>query len=113
MDEKSCSLKQQVYYQGYFDGYRRGIEDVKSGKAGNQMEPALHDKPIQFLNLSTRPFNSLDRAGYRTIQDIVALNREEIWKIRNLGTKGLREIARALWDRGIRDSEWNEWLYSD
>ena len=113
MDEYIRLVKQQAYHKGYLDGYKRGLEDSRTSDAQHQTEPVLLEKPIQFLNLSTRPFNSLDRAGYRTIRDIVSLNRAEIWKIRNLGTKGLHEIAVALWDHGIRDSEWNEWLYSD
>ena len=113
MDEYIRLVKRQAYHIGYIAGYRRGVEDSKSGKADTQLEPELLDRPIQFLNLSTRPFNSLDRAGYRTIGDIVSLSKQEIWKIRSLGDKGLREIAGALWDYGIRDSEWNEWLCSE
>ena len=107
MDEHIRLLKQQAFHEGYIAGYQRGIED---GRAGGQVSPDLLDAPLQFLNLSTRAFNSLDRAGHRTIRDIISLNRQEIWKIRNLGTKGLHEIARSLWNLGIRDSQWNEWL---
>ena len=110
MDEHIRQVQLRAYHEGYIAGYQRGMED---GRAGMQTPPALLDCPLQFLNLSTRPFNSLDRAGYRTVGDIVSLNRQEIWKIRSLGAKGLHEIAQALWDAGIRDSRWNEWLYPD
>lgn len=110
MDQSIHLIKQQAYHKGFLDGYKRGIED---SKADQHVAAGMLDQPIQFLNLSTRPFNSLDRAGYRTIRDIVSLNQAEIWKIRNLGTKGLREIAGALWRHGIRDSEWNAWLFPD
>ena len=112
MDEYIQTVKRQAYHRGYLAGYRRGIEDGRSGRGGATMESELLDLPIQFLNLSIRPLNSLDRAGYRTIRDIVSLNQQEIRKIRNLGIKGLGEVAGALWERGIRDSEWNEWLSS-
>ena len=107
MDEHIRMIKQQAFHEGFIAGYQRGIED---SRAWSQVPPALLDSPLQFLNLSSRPFNSLDRAGHRTIRDIISLNRQEIWKIRNLGTKGLHEIAQALWNLGIRDSQWNEWL---
>ena len=107
MDEHIRMIKQQAFHEGFIAGYQRGIED---SRAGGQVPPTLLDSPLQFLNLSTRSFNSLDRAGHRTIRDIISLNRQEIWKIRNLGTKGLHEIARSLWNLGIRDSQWNEWL---
>ncbi len=113
MDEHIRKAKEKAYNKGYIDGYWRGVEDSKSGREGTQTPDALLDCPIQFLNLSTRPFNSLDRAGYRRIRDIVQLSKGEIWKIRSLGSKGLCEIAWALWERGIRNSQWNEWLYVD
>ena len=103
--------KDLAYNKGFLAGYRRGIEDCKSGLVDPLTDPDLLNKPIPFLNLSKRPFNSLDRAGYRRIGDIVSLPKEEIWKIRNLGQKGLHEIAWALWNYGIRNSEWNDWLY--
>ena len=110
MDEQTRMIIARAYNRGYIAGYQRGMED---SKAGSRTKPELLDLPIQFLNLSTRPFNCLDRAGHRTIRDIISLNQQEIRKIRNLGTKGLHEIAQSLWDRGVRDSEWNTWLYSD
>ena len=110
MDEHIRRFQHRAYHEGYMAGYQRGLED---GRAGVQTPTALLDCPLRFLNLSTRPFNSLDRAGYRTVGDIVSLDRQAIWKIRSLGTKGLHEIAQALWDAGIRDSRWNEWLYPD
>ena len=88
MDEHIRLVQQSAYHEGYMAGYQRGIEDSRTGV---QTPPALLDCPLRFLNLSTRPFNSLDRAGFRTIGDIVSLDRQEIWKIRSLGTKGLHE----------------------
>ena len=105
--------KDQAYHKGFLDGYQRGVADSRAGIADPHLDSDLLNKPIQFLNLTKRPFNSLDRAGFCTIGDIVSLRREEIWKIRNLGSKGLHEIAQALWNQGIWDSEWNEWLYTD
>lgn len=107
MDEHIRLLKQQAYQEGYIAGYQRGIADSKYGV---QTVPDLLDRPLQFLGLSIRPYNSLDRAGYHTVRDVVSLNRLEILKIRSLGSKGLHEIAQVLWNLGIRDSQWNEWL---
>ena len=107
MDEHIRLLKQQTYQEGYIVGYQRGIADSRDGV---QTIPDLLDRPLQFLGLSVRPYNSLDRAGYRTVREVVSMNQLEILKTRNLGAKGLHEIAQALWNLGIRDSQWNEWL---
>lgn len=111
MDKSIRLAKEQAYNKGYIAGYQRGIEDCKSGRMDTQ--PDILDCPLQFLNLSKRVINSLDRAGYSRIRDIVPLDPQEIWRIRNLGSKGLCEIAWALWEREIRDTDWNGWLYSE
>ena len=102
----------QSYSRGYIAGYMRGIEDCRAGLCHSSDDSGLWDKPIPFLKLSKRPINCLEQAGYRTVGDIASLRKEDIWKIRNLGRKGLHEIAWALWNHGIRDSQWNDWLYA-
>lgn len=106
-------MKKQAYHKGYLSGYACGVEDCKSGNVDKETSPDLLDRPIQFLNLTARPFNSLDHSGYHTIREITVLSQQEIQKIRNLGHKGLCEIALALWNYGIRNTAWNNWLYSD
>lgn len=102
-----CMIKHHAYRKGYMDGYRHGIADSKNSLENPQIASNLLAQPIQFLNLSTRPFNCLDRSGFRTIGDIVPLSKEDIWRIRGLGSKGMQEIAQALWNYGIRQSNWN------
>ena len=106
-------VKQNAYHKGYLAGYERGVEDCKSGITDKTIPPDLLDRPIQFLNLTTRPFNSLDRSGYQTIRHITVLKHQKILQIRNLGRKGLCEIAWSLWNHGIRDTDWNHFLYPD
>ena len=52
-------IKRQAYHKGFIDGYQRGLDDSKSGVVAPQTDPDLLDRPIQLLNLSTRPFNCL------------------------------------------------------
>ena len=52
--------------------------------------------PLDVLDLSTRAYNSLRRAGFRSIADIALLTDEQLLNIRNLGTKTLAEIRRKL-----------------
>ena len=56
------------------------------------------ETPIEALDLSQRPYNSLKRAGYSTIGDLAGAIAEgkEISKIRNCGTKSCREIMEKL-----------------
>lgn len=56
------------------------------------------DAPLEVLELSVRSFNSLKRAGFSTINDVVsAINgRDDLRKFRNLGSKSTEEIIVSL-----------------
>ena len=58
-------------------------------------------EPIENLNLRSRSFNALDRAGIRFIGELVLMGKEKIANIKNLGTKSLEEIFEKLEDIGF------------
>ena len=51
---------------------------------------------IEDLDFSTRVYNPLCRAGIRTLGDIVMKSVRQLYKIRNLGQRAIREIETAL-----------------
>jgi DNA-directed RNA polymerase alpha subunit/DNA-directed RNA polymerase specialized sigma subunit len=54
--------------------------------------------PISALNLSKRSYNALQRASVKTIGQLIALYPEDIWEVRNLGVKSIKEISSHLQD---------------
>lgn len=52
----------------------------------------IHDKHLNQIGLSNRSANALLRNGLRTVNDLLALSEEELFKIRNLGEKSVAEI---------------------
>ena len=58
-------------------------------------------EPIENLNLRSRSFNALDRAGIRFVGELVLLGKEKISNIKNLGTKSLEEIFEKLEEIGF------------
>ena len=58
-------------------------------------------EPIENLNLRSRSFNALDRAGIRYIGELVLMGKEKIANIKNLGTKSLEEIYEKLEEIGF------------
>jgi DNA-directed RNA polymerase subunit alpha len=58
-------------------------------------------EPIDSLNLRSRSFNALDRAGIRFIGELVLMGKEKIANIKNLGAKSLEEIFEKLEDIGF------------
>ncbi len=56
---------------------------------------------IENLNLRSRSFNALDRAGIKYIGELVLMGKEKIANIKNLGTKSLEEIYEKLEESGF------------
>ena len=48
--------------------------------------------PISVLKLSTRAYNCLARHGIKYIEDLVKLEADDLWIIRNLGIAVFNEI---------------------
>jgi DNA-directed RNA polymerase subunit alpha len=58
-------------------------------------------EPIENLNLRSRSFNALDRAGINFVGELVLMGKEKISNIKNLGTKSLEEIFEKLEEIGF------------
>ena len=61
--------------------------------------------PIEKLNLSTRAYQALKRAGVHTVEQLQAMSGEELLAIRFLGPRSLLEITdqlRGLGSEGVR-----------
>ena len=53
-------------------------------------------KKIEELDLSPRAYNALKSNNFFTVQDVVHFGVENIWKIRNIGSKTVEEIRNAI-----------------
>jgi DNA-directed RNA polymerase subunit alpha len=53
-------------------------------------------KPIDELELRSRSFNALDRAGIRYIGELVLMGKEKLASVKNLGAKSIEEIFEKL-----------------
>jgi DNA-directed RNA polymerase subunit alpha len=58
-------------------------------------------EPIEGLNLRSRSFNALDRAGIKYVGELVLMGKEKIANIKNLGAKSLEEIFDKLEEIGF------------
>lgn len=64
-------------------------------------KPSRKSILLSQLDLSVRSFNSLKRAGYNTLEDILTLSVKELGEIRNLGKKSEEEILEKLEEFGV------------
>ncbi|GMB10727.1 MAG: DNA-directed RNA polymerase subunit alpha [Candidatus Improbicoccus devescovinae] len=54
------------------------------------------DISIDDMELSVRAYNSLKRAGLRTLRELAVMSKEDIAKIRNLGKKSFDEVVSKM-----------------
>jgi len=77
------------------------IETKQSSEAELSEEYNILFEAIDNLNLRSRSFNALDRAGIKYIGELVLMGKEKIANIKNLGTKSLEEIFEKLEEIGF------------
>ena len=82
---------------------RRSIKAALDG-AVNIEPPPPAIIPIGQLDLSVRAYNCLIRAGFRTTDDILAVDRHTLSRVRNLGYKTASEIIAKMRVEGY--TEW-------
>ena len=76
----------------------------------SEPDPKVLLIPFEELDLSVRSFNSLRRAGYEFVGDIVNLTYEQITKIRSFPRKNCIEVAFKLWELGLKDTCWKNFI---
>jgi len=77
------------------------IEQVKDDSVFLSDEYNILFEPIENLNLRSRSYNALDRAGVKYIGELVLMGKEKISNIKNLGAKSLEEIFEKLEEVGF------------
>ena len=98
------------YYEGYIAGYRDGVKDCISGKTEDWRFSDIGKMPVGAMGLSTRAYNCLTRYGCVNVEDVFALSKDSIMRMRNVGTKTAAEIAHWMIEHGILASAWSEYL---
>ena len=59
-------------------------------------------KTIEEINLSTRAYWCLNRAGINTLEDLTNKTEDDMYKVRNLGKKSLDEVLDKLHSYGLK-----------
>lgn len=74
--------------------------DGKSG-GGETSDQEPDNLLLDEMDLSVRTYNCLKRAGIHTLGDLRKMSREDLAKIRNLGSRSLEEVINKLASMGL------------
>lgn len=78
------------------------LEKLSSLVLSYQNDPSsLLNIPIEDLGLSIRPLNCLKAAEIDVLGELVAFNKADLIKFRNMGKKSLQEIEEAVISKGL------------
>ena len=72
------------------------IESKKEDSQTKKLEMTIED-----LDLTVRSYNCLKRAGINTVEDLIKKSKDEMSKIRNMGSKSIDEVIKKLDDMGL------------
>jgi hypothetical protein len=75
------------------------MTEIGNSKYGKDDAIFLH--PIEYLNLTPRPYNCLKKKNIHYIRDLIEWNENDLLRIPNLGSKSLREIELCLKEIGL------------
>lgn len=75
-----------------------------------ESDPKILLVPFEELDLSIGSFNTLRRAGYEFVGDIVDLTYEQILQIKRLSRKNCMEIAENLRSIGLKHTAWKDFI---
>jgi DNA-binding CsgD family transcriptional regulator len=64
-------------------------------------EVITDNTPVEELDLSFRPYICLKRANIHTVGELTLKTERELMRLRNLGSKSLKEIIQKLEERGL------------
>ena len=103
-------IKQEAYHEGYVDGYQKGLQDGPSGDVGKNLPEHILNMPIEVMGLTTHAYNCLLRRHCERVRDVIALNEDDIYRIRNMGKVTARIIAEKLRELGIYNTSWDKYL---
>ncbi len=95
-DALSYAAQVLVQYCSLIAEFSR-VEEVEEVEAAGMVVPAhLYQVPIDALELSTRTYNCLKRAGLTNVGQILEMDENDLLAVRNLGGKSLEEIKQSL-----------------
>ncbi len=101
-DATSAAAKILSDHLSLFVGLTNEIKDVEI-MVEKEEDPKLKflNMTIEDLNLSVRSYNCLKRAGINWVKDLTQKTKEDMIKMRNLGSKSVEEVKLKIQDLGL------------
>ena len=98
----SLSGKILVEHISMFVGLVDNISELNILRDDEKTEQSkVLEMSVEDMDLSVRSFNCLKRANILTVEDLVKKSKDDMLKVKNLGSKSLEEIIKKLQSLGM------------
>jgi hypothetical protein len=91
----------RIIWCRYLSKKRIALEEIVKKEKEQQYTENPGLIPIEDIGLTVRAYNCLYRKGLKNVNDIMALEKEELYNIRNLGLKSIEDIIHCLEAHGV------------
>lgn len=99
MEKQAALERAEKERQARLEAAQKRIQECAERTNGS----TAADIPIEDLNLSTRSYNCLSRAGIRTLEDLMQRSDRDLFDLWGLGESSLKEIRKK--QKGLISSE--------
>lgn len=100
--ENASEILQSFFKQVYKPVYEVMKDEKTDERPENYETLAL---TVEELNLPTRIVNALRRGGYKTVEDLVEADIDEVRKVKNIGKKSIKIVEDRLEKKGVEFSD--------
>ncbi len=85
----------------YFQQVYQPNNNHQSEEKAGDKEPAIMKESVAEMKLPTRTINALEKAGYKTIGDLVKAEPKDLMEVKNLGKKSVSLVEKVLKKKGV------------
>lgn len=75
---------------------QKALENTIKQKESTMQSVSFDKIGIEHLDLSVRSYTCLKRAGYDTLKDLLMMNDNDFWRVRNMGAKSIEEVREKI-----------------
>lgn len=89
------------FFKQIYEPTTEDEQELETAKGLEAKNPATYELSVEELGLPTRIANALRSGGYPTVKDLANATEKDLREVKNLGTKSIELIRKALKDKEV------------
>lgn len=98
--EEAVNQSAKILTSFYNQVFNPTFDETAEGQ-GSGLKTIVADQPVEDLDLPTRITNALKKGGYKTLNDLAQAKKDDLMKVKNLGSKSAETVIKKAKSKGI------------